>query len=105
MKAAKLRPTAEQDLVNAASYLAQHGGQATAERLIGNALACLEPVQRMPGMGSPRIGQICDIPGLRSWRVTGFDMQWFYFDTPDALDVVRLLGDAQDIAAILSQAD
>ena len=105
MKVAKLRPAAEEDLIVAASYLAQQAGQMAAERLIVNALASLEPVQRMPSMGSPRFGQLCDIPGLRSWRVTGYAMQWFYFDSPDALDVLRLLSDAQDIAAILSQAD
>lgn len=105
MKGVKLRESAEQDLVDAASYLAQHAGQAMAERLIDEALAALESVRRMPTMGSPRLGQLCDIPGLRSWRVAVFDMQWFYFDTPTALDVVRLLADRQDISAILKQQD
>jgi toxin ParE1/3/4 len=34
--------------------------------------------------------------------VTGFPMQWLYFETEDHLDVVRLLGDRQDISAILN---
>jgi hypothetical protein len=46
-----------------------------------------------PGMGSPRLGQMCEIPRLRSWRVTGFPMHWLYFEAEDHLDVVRLLGD------------
>jgi toxin ParE1/3/4 len=29
-------------------------------------------------------------------------MQWLYFESDDQLDVVRLLGDRQDIVAILS---
>ena len=53
-------------------------------------------------MGSPRVGLLSEIPGLRSWRVTDFPMQWLYFEAEDHLDVVRLLGDRQDIAAILS---
>jgi len=72
------------------------------------AIAALEPIERMPSMGSPRLGQLCDIPGLRSWRVAGFPMQWLYFEAPDHLDVVRLVGDLvgqrQDILAILQDA-
>ena len=105
MKPAKLRPLAEQDLVDAAHHYAQSGGRALAGRMFDAALAALEPIQRMPAMGSPRLGQLCEIPGLRSWRVTGFPMQWLYFEAEAHLDVVRLLGDRQDIAAILSTTD
>lgn len=101
MKPAKLRPLAEEDLVDAARYYAQEGGLALAGRMFDAALAALKPIQRQPSMGSPRLGQLCEIPGLRTWRVTGFPMQWFYFETDDHVDVVRLLGDRQDIAAIL----
>ena len=68
------------------------------------AIAALETIERRPAMGSPRMGQLCELPGLRSWRVTGFPMQWLYFEVPDHLDVVRLVGDRQDILAILQDA-
>ena len=100
MKLARLRPRAEQDLVEIARYYAQEGGIALGERMFDAALAALEPIQRMPRMGSPRLGLLCEIPGLRSRRVSGFPLQWFYFEVDDHLDVVRLLGDRQDIAAI-----
>ena len=45
---------------------------------------------------------MCDIPGLRAWRVEGFPMLWLYFEADEHLDVVRLLGERQDIVAILS---
>jgi toxin ParE1/3/4 len=32
-------------------------------------------------------------------------MQWLYFEAADHLDVVRLVGDRQDILAILQDAD
>lgn len=80
-------------------------GRALGERMFDAALAALKPIQRMPAMGSPRLGQSCEIAGLRSWRVAGFPMQWLYFETEDHLDVVRLLGDRQDIAAIPSAGD
>lgn len=105
MKPAHLRPLAEADLVEAARHYAQVGGLDLGERVFDAAVAPLQPIERMPSMGSPRLGQLCDIPGLRSWRVTGFPMQWLYFERPDHLDVVRLLGDRQDIVGILTEGD
>jgi toxin ParE1/3/4 len=102
LKQAKLRPQAEQDLVDTARYYAQVGGHTLGGKMFDAALAALETIQYEPGIGSPRIGQRCDIPGLRSWRISGFPVQWFYFETDNHLDVVRLLGDRQDIAAILT---
>jgi toxin ParE1/3/4 len=66
------------------------------------AIAALEAIERMPAKGSLRLGQLCELPGLRSWRVSGFPMQWLYFEAEGHRDVVRLLGDRQDIVAILS---
>ncbi len=102
MKRAHLRPQAEADLVEAAKHYATQGSIELAERMFDAALAALTPIERMPGMGSPRVGLLSEIPGLRSWRVTDFPMQWLYFEAEDHLDVVRLLGDRQDIAAIQS---
>ncbi len=65
----------------------------------------LKSVARMPTIGSPRLGQLCAIPGLRSWRVDGFPLLWLYFEAEDFLDVVRLLGEWQDIAAVLTAQD
>lgn len=104
MKPAHLRPRAEIDLLEATKHYAAEGSVEVAERMFDAAIAALEPIERMPGMGSPRLGQLCEIKGLRSWRVTGFPMQWLYFEAEDHLDVVRLLGDRQDILAILAAA-
>jgi len=102
VKAARLRPRAERDLLDAARYYEQHGGRRLAAKAFDGAVAALDSLVRMPGLGSPRIGQDCDVPGLLSWGITGFPMQWFYFEANDHLDVVRLLGDRQDIATTLN---
>lgn len=101
MKPALLRPSAEQDLIESTQHYLREGGVAVAERFFESALAALEPVERMPRIGSPRLGRLCGIPGLRSWPVTGFPRYWFYFEAEAHLDVVRLLGERQDIEAIL----
>ncbi len=104
-KELRLRPQAEADLVEAVQYYAQQGGAALAERLFDAALAALQAIERMPTMGSPRLGQLCEIPGLRSWRLADFPLQWLYFEASDHLDVARLLGERQDIIAILTPSD
>lgn len=103
MKRAHLRPRAEADLLEASKHYAARAGEALAERMFDAAIAALDRVERQPGIGSLRLGLLCDVPGLRSWRVADFPMQWLYFEREDRLDVVRLLGDRQDIIAILTR--
>jgi toxin ParE1/3/4 len=101
LKPAQLRPSAEQDLIDAARYYVRQGGVVLGARVFDAALAALKPIERMPSMGSARIGRLCGIPHLRSWSVKGFPLRWFYFEASDSLDVVRLLGERQDVEAIL----
>lgn len=101
MKSAILRPQARADLRHELVYYRKHAGKSVAKQLVGAADDALQHLQINPGTGSPRIGQILDIAGLRGWRITGFPLIWFYFEYEDCLDVVRLLGERQDILAIL----
>jgi toxin ParE1/3/4 len=105
LKPARLRPRAELDLVELAGHYAREVGRALGERVFDAALDALAAIQRMPGLGSPRLGLLCEIPGLRSWRVAGFPLQWLYLEADDHIDVIRLLGDRQDIIAILGGDD
>ena len=43
------------------------------------------------------------MPGLPVRRVVGFPCGWFYLSAADHVDVIRLLGDAQDLPAILGE--
>lgn len=104
MKRARLRPQAEEDLVETARYYAKVGGSELGLKMFETAVAALDPIQRTPGIGSSRLGELCEVPGLRSWGVPGFPLRWFYFEADDHLDVARLLGDRQDIVAILGDA-
>jgi toxin ParE1/3/4 len=69
--------------------------------LVNATNAALDQIEVEPGIGSPVLGRALDIPGLRTWRVTRFPLLWLYFERDDQLDVVRLLGERQDIAAII----
>lgn len=102
MKRAVLRPLAEQDLLDAAAWYIEQGGLALGGRAFDAARDALEPLMRMPGLGAPVSPERGGVPGLRHWGVSGFPLQWFYFERDDTLDVVRLLGERRDIATILS---
>ena len=102
MKRAVLRPVAERDLIDATRWYIGQGGVALGAKAFDAARGALEPIGRMPGQGSPRLGNQRGLPGLRQWGVGGFPMSWYCFERDDHLDVVRLLGDRQDIATIFA---
>lgn len=98
MKRAVLRPQAEQDFASKLDYYLDVDAPSTAlaERLFTAVDNALRQIERRPGAGSLRIGELRGVPMLRSWPVKGFSMQWFYFEGDRRLDVVRLLADRQD---------
>lgn len=102
MTTALLRPLAEADLIARTRHYRREGGNGLGERFFDAAVAALGAITRMPGAGSPHVGEQCGIPGLRVRRVVGFPCSWFYFITNDHIDVVRLLADAQDLPTILA---
>ncbi|MDP1692920.1 MAG: type II toxin-antitoxin system RelE/ParE family toxin [Burkholderiaceae bacterium] len=102
MKPALLRPQARRDRQVELRYYRQEAGSKRALRLVAATNAALDQIELEPGIGSPALGKVLGIPDLRTWRVTKFPLLWFYFERDDHLDVVRLLGDRQDIAAILA---
>jgi len=97
-----LRPQAEVDLVERSRYYRDEGGSDLGERFFDAAISALDAIGRMPGAGSPRVGEVCGIDGLRVRRIANFPCGWFYFAGGDRIDVVRLLADAQDIAAVIA---
>ena len=105
MTQAQLRPLAEADLIDKTVHYLSVAGDELATRFFDSALASLRSIERMPGIGSPLVGEMCDIPGLRSCSVKGFPIHWYYFIAEDHLDVVRLLADARDLPTILSPTD
>ena len=100
-----LRPQAEVDLVERTHYYRDEGGFDLGQRFFDAAITALDAIGRMPGAGSPRVGEVCGIDGLRVRRIPNFPCGWFYFIGSDHVDVVRLLADAQDIAVVLADID
>jgi toxin ParE1/3/4 len=102
LKPALLRPQAARDQQGEARYYRDEAGTRMALSLVKATDAALDQIELSPGIGSPVLGSRLGIPGLRTWRVAKFPLLWFYFERDDDLDVVRQLGERQDIGAILA---
>ena len=101
MKPAVLRPQALRDQQGEVRYYRKEGGTRLALKVAKATNEALDQVEREPGIGSSTLGKLLGIPGLRTRRVGKFPLLWCYFERVDHLDVVRLLGERQDILAIL----
>lgn len=101
MKSAVLRPQALRDQQGEVRYYREQGGGRLAVRVAKATNEALDQIEHQPGMGSPTLGKLLGIPGLRTWRVGTFPLLWCYFERGDQLDVVRLLSERQDLIAVL----
>jgi toxin ParE1/3/4 len=98
---ARLRPAAETDLIERTRYYREQASADVAARFFDAAIDTLKAIERMPGTGTARVADLASVAGLRLRRIEGFGCGWFYFVRANHLDIVRLLADAQDLAAIL----
>ena len=101
MKPAVLRPQAQRDRLAEVRYYRKKAGSRVAVRLVNATNVALDQMELEPGIGAPSLGMILGIPELRTWRVAKFPLLWCYFERDDHVDIVRLLGERQDIAAVL----
>ncbi len=101
MKSALLRPQASIDQQGEARDYRNEAGTRVGVRLVNATNAALDHIELDPGPGSPVLGKRLGIPGLRTWQLAKFPLLWCYFERNDHLDVVRLLSQRQDGAAIL----
>ena len=102
MKPALLRAQAKLDLSDLGVYYAIQGGEPLGQACVDVALEALGLLEVQPAIGSLRWAAADEVPPLRAWRLKRFPALWFYFERADHLDVVRLLGERQDVAAILA---
>jgi toxin ParE1/3/4 len=103
VKPAALRPLAETDLIERSHHDAEVGGAPLAERFFDAAIAALRAIEVSPGIGSPRVGELVGLDGLRRIGVEGFPCGWIYLERHERVDVIRLLADRQDLTAAIDE--
>jgi toxin ParE1/3/4 len=104
MKPRALRLAAETDIDRAFSYYLNEAGADTALGFLDEVDAALNHIEHNPGTGSPRYGELCEVPGLRLWFVTRFPYAVVYVEHTEHLDVLRVLHQHRDIPAQLADA-
>jgi toxin ParE1/3/4 len=101
LKAALIREKARYDLRHQLAYYRREASEKVALQLRTVAESSIRFLEKNPGLGSPTLGKELEIDGHRTLRLTGFPLLWLYIERPVHIDFVRLLGQQQDIIAIL----
>lgn len=57
MTLARIRPLAESDLIKHTQYYRSEAGQQVGERFFDSAVDALHTIEKMPGIGSARLGE------------------------------------------------
>jgi toxin ParE1/3/4 len=104
MKPRALRRIAETDIENAFSYYLNEAGADAALGFLDEVETALMYIEQNPETGSPRYGELCEVPGLRSWLVSRFPYALLYVEQAAYLAVLRVLHQHADIPAQLADA-
>ncbi len=95
------RERATADITAAVDYYLDVAGTAVALNLVSAAEQAIDETSGTPALGSPRLGNVLEIAGLRSRRTDGFPCLIFYWEAEDRIEVWRVLHDRRDIGATL----
>ncbi len=102
MKPRALRQIAETDIENAFAYYLNDAGPDTALRFLHDVETALMHIEQNPGTGSPRYGELCEVPGLRLWMLSRFPYALLSVEQAAYSDVLRVLHQHSDIPAQLA---
>ena len=91
------RLLALQDVDEAIAHQVEAGSRQTALAFIDALEAAFNHIGSFPESGSPRHAHELDIPGLRSWPLSGLPFLIFYIERQDHVDVWRVLHQRMDI--------
>jgi toxin ParE1/3/4 len=74
----------------------KEAGAAVADKLVKAMAKALQDLERNPSIGSPALGKLLGIDELRTWRLQGFPLTFWYLEREDHIEVIRLVGQRQD---------
>ena len=93
------RARARQDIEEAIDHYRADAGQTVALGFVEALETAFAHLAAQPSSGSLRYAYELDLPGLRVWPLRRYPWLIFYQDTPDRVDVWRVLHGASDIPA------
>lgn len=95
------RELANQDVDAAITYYLSEEAESAALGFIDAPEQAYQHISRHPATGSPRYAHALNLPGLRSWPLTGYPHLVFFMERDDHIDVWRVLHGQRDIPAWL----
>lgn len=95
--------SAREDELEAVRYYAAEAGLDIALAFREALRTAYRLIVARPSAGSPRYGEILDLPGLRTKRLKRFPFLVFYIESPDRIDVWHVLHAQRDIPASLAE--
>ena len=101
MKPYRLRPRARDDRRAEVLYYRQEAGAKVAAKLVEAMDKAPAELELNPAIGSPSLGKVIDVEGLRTGRIAGFPLSFWYFERAEHVDVARLIGQRQDQGGLL----
>ena len=91
------RALALQDVDDAVAYLVQQQAADAAHKLIDTLESAFAYISKNAATGSTRYAQALDLPGLRTWPLTGHPYLIFYVEQDAHIDEWRVLHMSRDI--------
>jgi toxin ParE1/3/4 len=95
-----LRPKARDDRRAEVAYYSREAGAAVADKLVKALAKAQLELERNPSIGSPTLGKLLGIEAMRTWRLNGFPLSYWYVERADHIDVIRLVGQRQDAEGV-----
>lgn len=104
-KAVVPREQASRDVDEIIAYYMGEGAAQAALGFIDALEQAYAHLGRHPGTGSLRYAHELNLPGLRTWSLTGYPYWVFYVERPDHVDIWRVLHGQRDIPSWMQDAD
>jgi toxin ParE1/3/4 len=102
MKPRALRLAAQNDIERAFSHYLDAAGANAALGFLDELDSALSHLETHPATGSPRYGELCEVPGLRMSVLSRFPYAVVYVEHAASLDVLRVLHQHMDIPSQLA---
>lgn len=99
------RQAANEDIDAAIAYYLGEGAAQAAAGFIDALETAFSHLARFPATGSPRYAHELNLPGVRSWPLTGYPYVVFYVEQPDRIDLWRVLHAERDLPAWMREGE
>jgi toxin ParE1/3/4 len=97
------RHLADEDIDRAFEYYLREAGPDIAVAFIDELERSTSHLSRFPLSGSPHLGHVLNIPGIRQWPLQRFPYSIVYIDTEYSVEIWRVLHGKMDMSELMTE--